>query len=307
MSHLRSIFSLFKNALEAFLTDRASIYAAGLAYYMAFSIAPLLVFVVNIAGFFIDQSLAQEQVMEQLRYLVGGELAGYIDGIMTAVRDQTMSRTATIVSIIALFIAGTGIFRQLRVALDLIWGISDVQPKNVHEWLLLARYRAIPFLSVFVLGAALVLVVITEAVLTAVQARFEVLFPEAGFLLTQLGRLIIPLLTLAAFLFIFKALPDAQVRWRDAAVGAVVTTVLFLIGRVILSFFLSFSNTGSVYGAAGSLIILLFWIYYSAQILLYGAEFTWLYALRYGQPIQANRLSRIITAEQENRPLTTDH
>lgn len=299
MSHLRSIFFLFRDALGAFLKDRASIYAAGLAYYMIFSIAPLLVFVIGIAGFFIGRSLAQEQVTLQLQFLVGEELAGFIDGIVMTLRDQAMSRTTTIVSIIALLIAGTGIFRQSRIALNLIWGITDVRPANFREWLLLARYRAIPFLSVFVLGVVLVLAVITETVLLTVQARFEVLLPQVGLLLTQLGRLIIPALTFAAFLFIFKALPDAQIRWRDAAVGAAVTAVLFLIGRIVLTIFLALSNTGSIYGAAGSLIILLFWVYYSAQILLYGAEFTWLYAMRYGQPIRPNRLSRMITAEQE--------
>lgn len=299
MTHLKSIFFLFKDALSAFLKDRATIYAAGLAYYTIFSIAPLLVFVVSIAGFFIDRSLAREQVALQLQYLVGGELAGFIDQAMVALRDQATSRTLTIVSIVALLVAGTGVFRQLKVALNLIWGITDVRPSNSREWLLLARYRAIPFLSVFLLGAMLVLAVIMEAVLSVVQARFEVLFPEAGFLLPQLSRLIIPILTFAMFLYIFKALPDAHVRWRDAAVGAAVTTILFLIGRFILSIFLSFSDTGSVYGAAGSLIILLFWIYYSAQILLFGAEFTWLYALRHGQAIRPNRLARMMAGEQQ--------
>ena len=298
MQTLKSVFLLFKDALLEFFKDRASIYAAGLAYYTVFSIVPLLVFIISIAGFFIDRNLASEQVLLQLQYLVGNELAGFIEGAMTALRDQATSRTATLLSIAALFIGATGIFRQLKTALNLVWGISDVRPANAREWLLLARYRAIPFLMVFLLGFMLSVAVVFEAVLGAVRARFEVLFPDAGAFLPQLGRLVIPALTLTMFLFVFKALPDAYVRWRDAAVGAAVTTVLFLMGRVMLSVFLSFSNTGSIFGAAGSVIILLFWIYYSAQILIYGAEFTWLYALRHGQPIRPKRLSRMIEGEE---------
>ena len=298
MSRLKSAFLLFKDAIGAFLKDRASIYAAGLAYYTVFSIAPLLVFVVTIAGFFIDRTLAREQVTLQLQYLVGSELASFIEEAMIALRDQATSRTATLLSIIALLIGATGIFRQLKVALNLIWGITDVRPTNAREWLLLARYRAIPFLMVFVLGFMLGLAVVLETAIAAVQARFEVLFPDASVYVPQLGLLVIPLLTFVMFLVILKALPDAVVRWRDAAVGAAVTTVLFLIARLLLSFFLSFSNTGSIYGAAGSLIILLFFIYYSAQILMYGAEFTWLYAQRHGQIIRPNKLARLMTGDQ---------
>lgn len=297
MSFLKSSFLLFKDAFSEFLKDRASIYAAGLAYYTIFSIAPLIVFVVTIAGFFIDRSLAREQVTLQLQYLLGQDLAGLIDQMTTALRDQATSRAATIVSIVALLIGATGIFRHLTTALNLIWGITDVRPKNRQEWLLMIRYRTIPFLMVFGLGFLLIAAVALEAIVAAVQARFEVLFPDAGALFPQFSRLFIPLLTFATFTFIFKALPYAHVRWRDAAVGGAVTTILFLIGRLLLSLFLSFSNTGSIYGAAGTLIILLFWVYYSAQILLYGAEFTWLYALRHGQSIRPNRLARMMDGD----------
>jgi len=299
MPYLKSTFLLFKDAFLAFRNDQASIYAAGLAYYMVFSVAPLLVFVISIAGFFIDRTLAEEQVTSQLQYLMGGESADYIDGIVTTLRNQTLSQTVTIVSIVALLISGAGIFGQLRTALNLIWGITNVRPVNVREWLLLARYRAIPFLSVFLLGTALALAVIAETALSTVEVRFEALFPDAYLLLPQLGRLIIPGLTFVAFLLVFVVLPDAQIRWRDAAVGAAVTAVLFLIGRIVLAIFLALGNTGSIYGAAGSLIILLLWIYYSAQLLLYGAEFTRLYALRHGQAIRPNRLSRMMAAERD--------
>nr|MBP6016408.1 YihY/virulence factor BrkB family protein [Promineifilum sp.] len=159
--------------------------------------------------------------------------------------------------------------------------------------------RAIPFLMVFLFGFLFSLTVIAETLLSAVRSRFGVLFPEADALIPQINLLFIPFLSFITFLLILKLLPDARTRWRDMAVGALVTTVLFLIGRALLSIFISYSNTGSVYGAAGSIVILLLWIYYSAQIILYGAEFTWLYAMRHGRPIQPRRLSRILELENQ--------
>ncbi len=152
---------------------------------------------------------------------------------------------------------------------------------------------------VFLLGLLLSLTVIVETLLSAVPTRFEVLFPEAIALIPQINLLFIPLLTFITFLLVFKLLPDARTRWRDMAVGALVTTILFLIGRALLTIFISYSNTSSLYGAAGSIVILLFWIYYSAQIILYGAEFTWVYANRHGQSIRPRRLSRILELEAQ--------
>ncbi len=294
MKILSGIFRLFKDSLLEFFSDRASIYAAGLAYYTLFSLAPLLVFITSLAGLFIGRANADEQIALQLQYIVGPDLAEFIGETVTALTDQTTNRAATLISIVVLIFGGSGIFRSLKTAINLIWGIVDVRPKNAREWLILVRYRAIPFLMVFLFGFLLSLLVILEAILSTVSARFEVLFPELGAIAPQISLLLLPVLTFITFLLIFKFLPDADSRWRDVAVGALVTTLLFLIGRALLSVFLSFSNTGSIYGAAGSVVILLFWVYYSAQILLFGAEFTQFYALRYGRPISPHVLAEFI-------------
>lgn len=297
MQLLKSIFLLFKDSLGEYIKDRASIFAAGLAYYAVFSLAPLLVLTTAVAGLFIGRTTAGEQIALKLQYLIGGELAGFIAEAVNALMDRSVSTTATFISLAVLLFGAGGIFRQLKTALNILWGITDVRPKNISEWFLVARYRAVPFAMVFLFGLLLSLAVIAETLMGAVRARFEVLFPETAALVPQLSRLLIPTLTFITFLLIFKLLPDAYSRWRDTAVGALVTTILFLIGRVFLFIFLSFSDTGSIYGAAGSLIILLFWIYYSAQIVLFGAEFTWLFALRHGQAIRPNRLSRMMSEE----------
>jgi membrane protein len=298
MNLLKAIFFLLKESIGEFVKDRATIYAAGLAYYGVFAIAPLLVFTTAVAGRFIGRGAAAEQVSLQLQYLVGEELAVYLEDLVITLADRSTNTTAALISIGVLIFTAGGIFRQLKIALNKLWGLTDVRPKNAKEWRKLARYQTIPFMMVFVFGLLLSLSVLLDALILAVSARFEVLFPELAIVLPALGRLIIPALTFITFLLIFKFLPDAYSRNRDVAVGAAVTTVLFLVGRSLLVFFLSRTDTDSLYGAAGSIVILLVWIYFSAQILLFGAEFTWVYARRHGVPIRPNRLARFLVEER---------
>ncbi|HMT20413.1 MAG TPA: YihY/virulence factor BrkB family protein [Promineifilum sp.] len=298
MERLKSLLFIFRDALGAYFKDRAAIYAAGGAYYAVFSVAPLLVFMTAIVGLFIGHSTAGEQIALQLQFLVGPQLADFLAGLMETLTNRTANTTATILALIGLFIGAGGIFNQLRTALNLLWGITDVRPVTLRDWLYVARRRIIPFLMVFVFGLLFSLTFVIEAVLEIVRARFEVLLPEAVALLPSVSRFLIPLLTFVTFYLIFKLLPDAHNRRRDVAVGALVTTILFLIGRRLLIFFLSLSNTGSLYGAAGSIVILLIWVYFSAQILLYGAEFTRLYAQRHGHPIRPNRMAIFLMSDE---------
>jgi membrane protein len=301
MKLLKAIFNLFKDSLVEFFKDRAAIFAAGLAYYTIFAIAPLLVLVTGLAGLFIGRSAANEQIALQLQYLVGSDLAGFLGEITTTLSSRTANRTAALLSAVGLLIAAGGIFNQLKTALNLIWGITNVSPKNRQEWLLLARYRAIPFLMVFIFGFLMILAYIVEGIVGVISARFEVLFPDVSAIVPQFSFFLIPALTFVTFSLVFRFMPDAYVRWREVAVGALVTTALFLVGRRLLAYFLSLTDTGSIYGAAGSIVIMLIWIYFSAQILLIGAEFTWLFALRYGRPIRPKRLAAFIELH-DDRP-----
>ncbi len=298
MKYLKAVFYLFRDAVGEYVKDRATIYAAGLAYYTMFAIAPLLVFTTAIAGRVIGRSAAGEQITLQLQYLVGPELADFLGTVVTTLTDRTTNTTAALLSVGALLWTAGGIFNQLKTALNLLWGLADVRPRNAREWVVLARYRAIPFLMVFVFGLLLSLSVLLDALLLAVSARFEVLFPNVATLLPGLGRLIIPVLTFITFLLVFKFFPNAYSRTRDVAVGAAVTTALFVLRRSLLLLFLSLTDTGSLYGAASSIVILLVWVYFSAQILLFGAEFTLVYARRHGVPIRPNRLARWLVLEE---------
>lgn len=292
MQTVTAAFQLLADTVRAFLQDKATLYAAGLAYYAVFSLAPLLVFVIAVAGFFIGRSAANDQIIRQLQLVLGMELGGFVEELVTAVSNQNSTGTVTVLSLVGLFFGAAGIFNHARNSINILWGLVARRPHSTRDWLLMARSRAIPFLMVFLFGGVLGAVVLLDTLLSMVQHRLAILFPELALALPSVSRILVPLLTFATFAFIYKLLPDARARWRDILPGALLATALFLVGRTLLVFFLDRSQTGSAFGAAGSLVVLLVWVYFSANILLLGAEFIKLYALRHGRPIRPNTVAR---------------
>lgn len=285
-----AVVHLFRDSLKAYFGDRSIIYAAGLAYYAVFAIPPLLVFVVTVAGLFIGRSQALAQVMTQAEFLVGPQLAGLLNDLAETVSERTFSAGGTVLSVLALLLSGAGIFTQLDEALNDIWGIRKVPPQSLRDRAILLRHKLAPFVVVVFLGVLLSSSVAIDTLLVTITDSLTRFLPQFAGLQPQLNWLLIPLLSLAVFTMIFKWLPDARSRWRDMAVGGLVTMVLFLIGRQLLFLYLERDDTVSLYGALGSLVVLLIWVYYSAQIVLFGAEFTRLYADRFGQPIEPRRM-----------------
>ena len=291
MTLMTSTLHLFRDSFKAYFSDRSIIYAAGLAYYAVFAIAPLLVFVITLAGVFIGRSNAASRVITQVQFLVGPQLATLLTDLAETVSQRTFSAGGTIFSILGLLLSAAGIFTQLDTALNDIWGITTVQPQSLGDRLILFRHKTAPFIIVFFLGFLLSSSVLIDTMLGAVSSHLTRILPQIAGLQPHMNRLIIPALTFATFSVIFKWLPDARSRWRDMAVGALVTTLFFMIGRLLLTFYLDRSDTVSLYGTAGSIVVLLIWVYYSAQIVLFGAEFTKLYADRFGQPIEPRKLA----------------
>ena len=292
MQTVLAAFRLLADTVRAFLQDKATLYAAGLAYYTVFSLAPLLVFVIAVAGFFIGRSAANDQIVRQLQILLGAELGGFVEELVTAVSNQNSTGAVTALSLLGLFFGAAGIFNQTRNSINILWGLVARPPRSTRDWLLTARARAIPFLMVFLFGLVLSAVVLLDTLLTLVQNRLAAFFPEWSAALPSVSRVFVPLLAFVTFSFMYKLLPDARARWRDILPGAALASVLFLVGRFLLAFFLDRSQTGSAFGAAGSLVVLLVWVYFSANILLLGAEFTKLYALRHGRPIRPSTVAR---------------
>jgi membrane protein len=285
-----AVVHLFRDALKAYFGDRSIIYAAGLAYYAVFAIAPLLALVIAIASVFIGRSQAINQVAAQAQYLVGPELAGLLADLAETVSRRTVTAGGTMLSLAGLLFSGAGIFSQLDEALNDIWGIKKLPPQSLTDRLILFRYKTAPFIIVFFLGLLLSSSVMVDTFLAGITERLARIWPQIAGAQAHVIRLIIPVLSFAIFTVIFKWLPDARSRWRDIAVGGLVTTLLFLAGRQLLILYLGRNETVSLYGAAGSIVVLLIWVYYSAQIVLFGAAFTKLYADRFGRPIEPRKM-----------------
>lgn len=291
---MRATYHLFRDALKAYFNDRAAIYAAGLAYYAVFAIAPLLLLVGSIASMFIGRSMVTAEILRGIEYFAGPEVSGYLDEIVSALNQQTFNAGGTVASIVGLVLGGVGIVTQLDIALNYMWGLEKAPAKTWSDRLVLLRHRLAPFFVVFFLGLILGLGLLINTQVMGVSARLIERYPIlTGFELRS-SQFFMPALTFLALAAIYKWLPDARSRWRDVAVGAAVTTVIFLIGTSVLSLYLQINDNSSLFGSASAIIVLLIWVDVSAHIVLFGAEFTKLYADRFGQPITPAQLTAFV-------------
>jgi membrane protein len=282
MGLLLQIRDLIKETFSEWREDKASRLAAALSYYTIFSIAPLLIIAIGVAGLVFGHDAAMNQVVGQIRGMVGEDGAQVIQTILQNASKTTSGIIATVVGGVTLLIGASGAFGQLQDSLNTIW---EVRPKKGRGVKGLMRDRFLSFSMVLFIGFLLLASLLLTAVLAGIGKYLSDLLPMSSVVLQAMNFGVS--LTVTAFLFalIFKVLPDAIVRWRDVWVGALVTALLFSLGRFLIGLYLGRASIGSAYGAAGSLVVLLFWVYYSAQILFLGAEFTQVYAKRFGQEI----------------------
>ena len=278
-SFLREVFQKFSN-------DNALTLGAALAYYTVFSLAPLLVIVIGIAGLIFGDKAAEGAIVEQISGLVGEQSAEAIQTMLANARTPSTGGLATVFGIVTLLIGASGLFGQLQDALNTIWG---VEPKPGRGVLGMIKDRFVSFVAL--LGTAFLLLVslVVSAGLAAAGSAFKALLPAPETVLHLLNASVSFAVIIGLFAMMFKVLPDVKIAWRDVWLGAAVTALLFAVGKYAIALYLGKSDVGSAYGAAGSLVIILVWVYYSAQILLFGAEFTAVYADAYG--------SRIVPAE----------
>ena len=276
---MRKVLDVFKQAAGEFSEDKAPRLGAALAYYTMFSIAPLLLVVIAIAGFVFGRDAAQGQIFAQLHGLIGAKGAEALQDMVKSAAKPKTGTLATIVAIVTLLFGAAGVFGQLKDALNTIW---NVEPKKSGGIFSLIKDR---FLSVaMVLGVGFLLLV-SLAVDAAISgfAKFAGNRMPGGEALWQTLEMVISLCVVTVlFAMIFRFLPDERIVWRDVWLGAAFTSVLFVIGKFALGFYLGRAATSSSYGAAGSLVVLLLWVYYSAQILFFGAEVTQVWARQHG-------------------------
>lgn len=280
---------LLINAGQSWMNHRAASKGAAVAFYTMFSMAPILVLVTAIAGAFFGPSAAQGQIVAQLGGLVGEVGAQAIQtALLSAARDQS-GALATIVATALLLVGATTVFSELKDSLDDIWQI----PKSPTGGILtLIRTRLLSFGLILVLGFLLLVSLVVNAVLAVLQNYWSGVWSEFLVVLTPLTALFSFLVIAAMFAAIFKMLPQAPLSWRDVLIGSLGTAALFTLGKYLIGVYLGNSGVTSTYGAAGSLAALLIWIYYSAQIFFFGAEFTRQYALAFGSLREANTLAQ---------------
>ncbi len=290
---VRSWGPLFAQSFNDWMEDRALRFSAALAYYSIFAMAPLVIIAISVAGLIFGQQAARGEVYQQIEWLLGSKGAAEIQTLIQASSDAHKSLLATVVGIVTLLIGASGVFGQLKDALNSIWGVR-LKPgggvmASLQEYLL-------SFSMVLGVGFLLIISLLLSAVLQAVNNFMTGYLPIPSFVM-PLTALISFAILVVLFALIFKVLPDVEIGWEDVWIGATVTAILFAVGKYLLSLYLGTSSVASSFGAAGALILVLVWVYYSTTIFLLGAEFTKVYADRYGSGIQPSSKACFVSAE----------
>lgn len=277
------IVPLLKETYQEWSEDKAPRLAAALAYYTIFSIAPLLVIVIAIAGLALGDDAARGAISQQIQGLVGRTGAEAIEQMIQGASQREAGIVATVIGVVTLLFGASGVFGALQDALNTIW---EVAPRPGMGWVETVKQRFFSFTMVLGTGFLLLVSLVVSAVLAGVVKYFQGALPGADVLWQVVNFAVGLAVTTLLFALIFKVVPDAEVGWGDVWIGAAATALLFSIGRLLLGLYLGQSSFGSTYGAAGSLVVVLIWIYYSAQILFMGAEFTQVYANSYGSHVK---------------------
>lgn len=290
---------LVKETFREWSEDKASRLAAALSYYTIFSVAPLLIIAIAVAGLVFGKEAATEQIVGEIQGLVGKQGAEAIQEVLKNASDTGAGVMATLIGVGTLLLGASGAFAQLQASLNTIW---EVKPKKGRGIKGMLRDRFLSFSMVLVIGFLLLVSLILSAVLAGVGKYISGVLPMSSAVLQVVNFAISFGVTTFLFALIYKVLPDATVRWRDVWVGAAVTALLFSLGRFLIGLYLGRSSVSSAYGAAGSLVVLLLWVYYSSQILFLGAEFTQVWANKFGQGLKPKPNAEPLLPGRDQRP-----
>lgn len=280
---LGAFTALIKQAGVAWLDDNAPRFGAALAFYTLFSLAPVLIVAVSIAGFAFGAKAAQGEIVRQFQGLMGTQGAAAIETIIQSTDRPTLGMFSTTLALLAILVGASGAFNELQDALNTIWKV-DSSTRNF--WMVTVRHRFFSLGLVIATGFLLLASLVVSASLSAAERFLGNLLPLSVLVLQSVNVVFSFCMITILFALIFKVIPDTTIRWRDVRMGAAVTSLLFTVGKVAIGFYLGHSALTSAYGAAASLVVFLIWIYYSAQILLFGAELTHVYALEYGSRME---------------------
>jgi len=297
------LWQILKKATLEFINGSDLKFGASLSYYTIFSLPPLLIIIITLCGIFFGPEAVKGEIYGQIAHLVGKDTAIQIQEMIKNVALSGSNTLATTIGVITLIFGASGVFGEIQDSINRIWGIKA---KPNRGFIKLIRNRIVSFSMVVSVGFLMLVSLVINALMDALNNKLQHYYPyESVYLFHVLNIIILFALITLLFSIIFRTLPDGIVHWKDALIGATFTALLFMIGKSAIGFYLGNSKVATTYGAAGSLIVILLWVYYSALILYFGAEFSKVYAYTYGNKITPN--SYAVYVEQKEIEKETLH
>ena len=289
-------FTYVKQVFKEFEGDDILKYSASLAYYTVFSLAPLLIVIISVCGVLFGKEAIEGQLYGQMKGLVGPQAAAQVQESIKNIHLTGNSFFASVISIIVLIIGATGIFGEIQDSLNKIWGLRI---KTHKTWWKLILTRLLSFSLILSIGFVMMVSLLLNALISAFGRFLGRYFSEFSVIFIQITDGVLTfVITTFLFSLMFKMLPDAKIKWKDVLIGGLITSIFFTLGKLGIGYYLGRSDLATVYGAAGSIMIIMVWVYYSSVILYLGAEFTKVYAKLYGGKIYPNEYSIWIKTEE---------
>lgn len=293
---ITGFYKYLKQVAREFNEDNILKYSASLAYYTVFSIGPLLILIISVCGILFKKDAIQGHIYGQIKGLVGSEAALQVQDSIKNIHLEGHNFFATVVSILILIIGATGIFGEVQDSLNKIWGL---RVKTHKTWLKLILNRLLSFSLIVCVGFVMMVSLLLNALVSAFSNYISRYASDFSLAMVQVTDSVLAFLaTTFLFSLMFKVLPDAKIKWKDVLIGGLITSVFFTLGKLAIGYYLGQSNLNSVYGAAGSVMVIMVWVYYSSIILYLGAEFTKVYAKFYGGKIYPNEYAVWIKTEE---------
>jgi len=281
---IKNSATVLKETFTGFMADKGLKLSASLSYYTLFSLAPMLLLVISLAGAFYGREASEGRIFTELNDLIGDDAAAQIQQVIKNMEVSGKTTFSLIIGIVTLIVGATTVFGEIQDSINMIW---KVKAKPKKGWLKLLKDRLLSGSIIIGLGFLLVVSLIINGALVALNDLLKSWFPDFTLVLLNIANIAVSFLVITIlFGVIFKVLPDAKIKWRDVRAGAFFTACLFLFGRYLIGLYITTTGAGSPYGAAGSIIVILLWIYYTAAILYFGAEFTRAYAIFKGRHIR---------------------
>lgn len=287
---------ILKRAAIEFINDNGMKLSASLSYYTVFSIGPVLIIIISLAGIFYGKEAVEGKIYYQLNGIVGSSAAVQVQQIIQNIENSQLSASGAVVGIIVLLMGATGVFTEIQDSINYIW---SVKAKPQKGWLKLIINRLLSFSLIIGFGFILLVSLIVHAMVDLLHDRLIRFFDEGTvYIFLVVNYVILFIIIATLFAIIFRVLPDARIKWKDAFMGASFTSALFLIGKFLIGLYISNSSVGVTYGAAASIVLILLWVYYSSIILYFGAEFTKVYALSFGSGIEPDKTAVFIVKQE---------